>query len=60
MYYYLATDLFAANLPPDVDEVIELVPTSFPEAFDMMKNGQIVDSKTALGITLAWEHLRGR
>ncbi|OPY04622.1 MAG: ADP-ribose pyrophosphatase [Syntrophus sp. PtaB.Bin001] len=60
MYYYLATDLFAANLPPDADEVIELVPISFSEALDMMKNGQIVDSKTALGITLAWEHLRGR
>jgi len=60
MYYYLATDLFAAALPPDVDEVIELVPTSFPEAMAMMQSGQIIDSKTALGITLAWEYLKNR
>ncbi len=60
MYYYLATDLFAATLPPDADEVIELVPVSFPEALAMIKNGKIIDSKTALGITLAWEHLKGR
>jgi len=58
MHYYLATDLFAAALPPDLDEVIELVPTSFPEAMAMMKNGQIIDSKTALGITLAWEYVK--
>jgi len=60
MYYYLATDLFAAALPPDVDEVIELVPTSFPEAMAMIRKGQIIDSKTALGITLAWEYLKNR
>lgn len=60
MHYYLAMDLFAAALPPDVDEVIELVPVSFPEAMEMMKDGRIVDSKTALGITLAWEHLKNR
>ncbi len=59
MYYYLATDLFAAFLPPDLDEVIEVVPTSFQEALAMMKDGRIADSKTALGITLAWEYLKG-
>lgn len=58
MHYYLATDLFAAALPPDHDEVIEVVPTSFEDAFAMMKDGRIIDSKTALGITLAWEHLK--
>jgi len=58
MYYYLATDLFAAALPPDQDEVIELVPTSFQDALAMMKNGQIIDSKTALGITLALDYLK--
>ncbi len=58
MHYYLATDLFAAALPPDQDEVIEVVPKSFEDAFAMMKDGRIIDSKTALGITLAWEHLK--
>lgn len=58
MYYYLAMDLFEAALPPDQDEVIEVVPTTFEEAFAMMRNGGIIDSKTALGITLAWEHLK--
>jgi len=58
MYYYLAMDLFAAALPPDHDEVIELVPTSFQDALAMMKNGLIIDSKTALGITLALDYLK--
>ncbi|SEM10431.1 ADP-ribose pyrophosphatase [Syntrophus gentianae] len=60
MHYYLAMDLFSATLPPDADEVIEIVPTSFQDAIAMVRNGQIIDSKTALGITLAWEYLKNR
>jgi ADP-ribose pyrophosphatase len=57
MYFFLAQDLFPEPLPPDEDEFIEIVPTSFPEATAMIRNGQIIDAKTALGIVLANAYL---
>lgn len=58
MHYYLAMDLYAAPLPPDDDEDIELVPVSLEEAKNMVQNGTICDSKTALGILMAQAFLR--
>jgi ADP-ribose pyrophosphatase len=57
MYFFLAQDLFPEPLPSDEDEFIEIVPTSFPEATAMIRNGQIIDAKTALGIVLASSYL---
>ncbi len=58
MHYYLAMDLFEAPLPPDEDEDIDTHRVSREEAGNMIKNGTICDSKTALGILLALEHLK--
>ncbi|MDD5168183.1 MAG: NUDIX hydrolase [Syntrophales bacterium] len=57
MYYYLAMDLFPSSLPPDEDEDIEILRVSHEEAMTMIKDGQICDSKTALGIMMALKHL---
>lgn len=59
MYFFLAQDLFAAPLPPDDDEFIEVVPTSFVQAKEMVANGEIIDAKTALGILLATPCVNG-
>ncbi len=53
MYFFLAQGLFAAPLPPDEDEFIEVIPTSFSAAKKMVGDGTIIDAKTALGIILA-------
>jgi len=58
MYFYLAQELYAAPLPPDDDEDIEIVRISPGEAKDKLVGGEIRDVKTALGITLAMERLR--
>lgn len=57
MYFFLARDLEAHPLPPDVDEVIETFTVSPQEARSMIADGTIRDAKTALGITLALERL---
>lgn len=53
MYFFLARDLFAEPLPPDEDEFIEIIPTSFFRAKELLKQLDIIDVKTALGIILA-------
>jgi ADP-ribose pyrophosphatase len=57
MYFFLAQGLFPDPLPPDDDEFIEVIPTSFPAAQEMVTNGKIIDAKTALGIILAGTYL---
>ncbi|MGV8057709.1 MAG: NUDIX hydrolase [Smithellaceae bacterium] len=57
MYFFLAQDLFSDPLPPDDDEFIEVLPTSFLKARAMVKSGKIIDAKTALGIVLAGTYL---
>lgn len=58
MHYYLASDLFAAAAPPDEDECIEIMTVSLDQAKQMIKDGSIEDSKTALGIYLAGDYLK--
>jgi ADP-ribose pyrophosphatase len=53
MYFFLAQDLFSAPLTPDEDEFIETMPTSFSQARKLIEKGEIIDSKTVLGIFLA-------
>jgi ABC-type nitrate/sulfonate/bicarbonate transport system substrate-binding protein len=57
MHFYLAQELYAAPLPPDDDEDIEIVRMSPDEAREKLRRGDIQDVKTALGITLAMERL---
>jgi len=58
MYFFLAQDLFSAPLTPDEDEFIETIPTTFSQAQDLLKNGEIIDAKTVLGILLADTYLK--
>lgn len=47
---YLARDLKAAPLAQDQDEFIETVSMPFAEALRMIDSGEIVDSKTIIGL----------
>jgi len=58
MYFFLAKDLFSAPLTPDEDEFIETIPTTFSQAQELLKNGEIIDAKTVLGILLAEKYLQ--
>ena len=58
MYFFLAQDLFSAPLTPDEDEFIETIPTTFSQAQELLKNGEIIDAKTVLGILLADSYLK--
>jgi ADP-ribose pyrophosphatase len=53
MYFFLAQDLVFEPLLPDEDEFIEVLPTKFTDAEKLLKNGEITDAKTALGIIMA-------
>ena len=57
MYFFLATDLYYEPLSSDDDEFIEVLPTSFAEAKNLLKNSEITDAKTALGLILAENHI---
>lgn len=57
MYFFLAKDLFSEPLPPDEDEFIEIIPTNFSKVKALLKKGEIIDAKTALGIVLAENYL---
>jgi ADP-ribose pyrophosphatase len=58
MYFFLANDLIHAPLTPDEDEFIETIPVSFAYAQELIKNGEIIDAKTVLGIMLAENYLK--
>jgi len=57
MYFFLAEDLVYDPLTPDEDEFIEVLPVSFARAGDLLKNGDLIDAKTVLGIMLARSYL---
>lgn len=57
MYFFLATGLFPAPLPPDEDECIEVISVAPDEAMAMIKDGDIIDAKTALGIYMVREYM---
>ena len=58
MYFFLAQDLISAPLSPDEDEFIETIPTKLSSAQEMLKTGEIIDAKTALGIFLTENFFR--
>lgn len=57
MHIYLATGLYAAPLPQDQDEFLELVRYPFRRAMEMARSGQIKDGKTLAALLLAESHL---
>ncbi len=60
MYFFLAEGLVFAPLTPDEDEFIEVIPTSFAKAFELLKNKEIIDAKTALGLLLASNYMKSK
>ena len=58
--FFLPGTFFQPPLPPDEDEFIDVLPTGFTEAQEMVSNGTIIDAKTALGIILAAPYINGK
>ena len=58
MHFYAAFDLVEAPLEPDEDEDIEIMACRLQDALAMIRDGRIVDSKTALALLLASDSLR--
>lgn len=53
MHLYLATELTVTKQNLEEDELISIERYSFPQAFDMIRNGEIEDAKTIVGLMLA-------
>lgn len=53
MFVFLATNLTETAQNLDEDEVISIERFSFPEVFEKIRNGEIEDAKTMVGIILA-------
>lgn len=53
MFVFLATDLVEVGQNLDEDEFLEVERLSFPEIYQMIKNGEFEDAKTMLSLILA-------
>jgi len=58
MYCYLATELYPAPLSPDSDEFINVRKIPLAKVKEMIREGQIRDSKTLAAFSLAINHLQ--
>ena len=57
MYVFLATELTETAQMLETDELIELERMTFPQAFDLIRNGSIEDAKTIVGLILVGSSL---
>ena len=53
MHVYLATDLIETEQKLEEDEILMIKRIGFPEAFEKIRNGEIQDAKTMVGLILA-------
>ena len=53
MYVYLATGLTETAQNLESDELIEIERVTFPQALEMIRDGEIEDAKSIVGITTA-------
>jgi ADP-ribose pyrophosphatase len=53
MHVFLATGLTETQQKLEIDEILEVERHSFPEAFEMIRNGEIKDAKTMLSLIFA-------
>ncbi len=53
MHIFLATDLQETEQNLDEDEFLSIEKFTFPQIFEMVKNGAIEDAKTMVGVILA-------
>ncbi|MET0752009.1 MAG: NUDIX hydrolase [Pyrinomonadaceae bacterium] len=55
MHVYMASDLTETQQKLEEDEILSIEKISFPEAFEKIKNGEIQDAKTIVGLIMAGE-----
>lgn len=53
MHLFLATGLTETEQNLEIDEILEVERHSFPDAFELIRNGGIRDAKTMLGLILS-------
>ncbi len=53
MFVFLATDLSKTAQNLEEDELIEITKITFPEAYEKIRNGEIGDAKTIIGLIFA-------
>ena len=53
MHIFLATDLTETKQNLDEDEIVEIEKITFEQAFEKIKNGEIEDAKTIVGLIFA-------
>jgi len=53
MFVFLATEITATSQKLDDDEIVEIERLSFEQIFEMLRNGEIEDAKTIVGLTIA-------
>ena len=53
MFLFMATNLTETEQNLEEDEILTIEKLSFPEAFEKIKNGEIEDAKTIVGLILA-------
>lgn len=59
LVYYLARGLSYSGRQPDEDEFLEIFQLSFERAMDMIKNGEICEVKTVVGLFWLEKILKG-
>lgn len=58
VYLFLATGLYEGVAEPENDEYIEVIKFEINELLNMIHNGEITDSKTIIGVTMANNFLK--
>ena len=53
MFVFLATELTEVGQKPEEDELIEVERRPFSQCLDLIRDGEIEDAKTIVGITIA-------
>lgn len=53
MYVFLATGLTKTKQNLEIDELIEIERLTFPQAFEMIRSGEIEDAKSIIGLATA-------
>lgn len=57
MFAFLASGLYADQLPPDTDEFITIEKLPISQVFEMVRNGDLKDSKSLAALLLALPYL---
>ncbi len=60
VYLYLARELYPGKLNPDQDEYLETSLLRAEDAMEMIWRGEIKDSKTIIGVLMAWQVIQER